>query len=82
MWKSSSCSLIWVPVLLIHSTMSLLVSHLWYEFMFILQLELTLILAFLLILCAFQKGHLEVVKFLIENGANGVDRALFDAIGV
>ena len=31
---------------------------------------------------ALQKGHLEVVKFLVENGAIGVDRALFLATQV
>ena len=82
-WELSICSLRWVPVLSIHSTILhtvRLATHPKYELnMCILQLEL---IFFWLILCAFQKGHLEVVKFLVANGCIDFDRAILKAVEV
>ena len=85
MWKLSSCFLRWAPVQLIHSkilTIRLFAKHLTYEiyifiivsdYIFFCEINYEFVYS---VDFALQKGHLEVVKFLVENGAIGVDRAL------
>ena len=45
----------------------------------ILQIEINCEFVILLLLCAFQSGHLEIVEFLVANGATDFDLALFFA---